>query len=54
VPNRIRPRCPKCERVMSPVYRRRDRAKTFARVPDVFWCPEGHSVAKGRSKSRFL
>lgn len=50
MPNRARPRCPKCGAAMAPVFRKRERGETYARVPEVFWCEEDTLLAKGRSK----
>lgn len=48
MPNRPRPRCPGCGTAMDPVFRKRSRGDTFARVPEVFWCDACGKGARGR------
>jgi len=48
--NRPRPRCPDCGQAMGPVFRKRPRGETFARINDVFWCDTCESLARGRIK----
>lgn len=50
MPNRPRPRCPKCGAAMAPVFRKRERGDSYARVPDVFWCEKDGKLAKGRTR----
>lgn len=54
MPNRVRPRCHKCESAMSPLYAKGPRGKAFIRVQDTFWCPADGLVAHGRRKVKFL
>lgn len=54
MPNRPRPRCPKCSAAMEPLYRKRLRGDTYARVADVFWCDACAKLARGRRKPAFL
>ena len=54
MPNRIRPRCPTCDRAMSPVYCKGPRGVSFIRIKDHFWCPDDHKMAAGRKKTAFL
>lgn len=39
---------------MEPVFRKRPRGDSYARVPDVFYCVDHGSLAKGRKKTQFL
>lgn len=54
MPNRPRPRCPACDKAMEPLFAKRVRGDTFARVEDAFWCRACGALAKGRDRSRFL
>lgn len=36
---------------MEPMYRKRARGETYARVPDVFWCDDCAKLARGRKKA---
>jgi len=35
---------------MDPVFRKRARGESFARVPEVFWCDDCGRGAKGRTR----
>lgn len=52
--NRPRPRCPECDMAMGPVFRKRPRGETYARVPDVFWCQDCTNLARGRKDPDFV
>ncbi|MGQ0536927.1 MAG: hypothetical protein ACT4PT_12755 [Methanobacteriota archaeon] len=40
---------------MAPVFQKRIRGATFARVRDVFWCDECATLSRGRgARARFL
>ena len=52
--NRVRPRCPKCEAVMKPVYRRGPRGKAFVRLKDAFCCNNDGTLARGRRKAKAI
>lgn len=51
--NRRRPRCPKCQLSMTPIYRKGTRGKSFVKIPDAFTCPEHRTIARGRRKVRY-
>lgn len=46
--NKPRPRCPKCDQAMTPLYRKRPKGKTYARAGATFWCEEHDILANGR------
>ena len=52
--NRARPRCPKCQSVMAPLFRKGARGKAYVRVRDAFTCPDDGTLARGRRKARFV
>lgn len=54
MPNRVRPRCTACTAAMLPVFRQRPRGEKMERIPDVFYCPDDHTLARGRRKPRYL
>lgn len=51
--NRVRPRCPKCQSVMAPLFRKGPRGKAYVKVRDSFVCIEDGSLARGRRNARF-
>jgi hypothetical protein len=54
MPNRVRPRCPKCQAAMTPLYRAGGRGG-FKRLRDTFTCAQHDSIlAHGRRKVRYL
>lgn len=50
MPNKSRPRCPRDDAAMIPLFRKRVRGEGYARAGEVFWCEEHDVVAKGRGK----
>ena len=54
MPNRPRPRCQECTAAMEPVFAKRERGKTHARIMETFWCRACDILAKGRAKPRYL
>ena len=54
MPNRPRPRCQDCTAAMEPVFAKRERGKTHARIMETFWCRACGMLAKGRAKPRYL
>ena len=53
MPNRPRPKCPKCGRALEPAYRKTSRGGT-TRIPDVFWCEDDGVLARGRKRTRYV
>jgi hypothetical protein len=39
---------------MGPLFRKRSRGETYARVPDAFYCPDHDLVARGRKDPQYL
>jgi hypothetical protein len=52
--NKPRPRCPKCGRVMEPAFRKREKGKSFERIPDAFTCRHDETLGKGRRRLRAI
>lgn len=57
MPNKARPRCPKCSTTMTPLYRKGARGKAMVRAGPTFICPEDTVLAKttpSRRNTNFL
>lgn len=55
MPNKPRPRCPKDDAAMSPLFAKRVRGSGFKRAGEIFWCEEHNVVSKGRGgRAKFL
>lgn len=50
MPNKPRPRCPKDNAAMVPVFTKRPRGSGYVRAGEGFYCPEHRIFAKGRGK----
>lgn len=55
MPNKPRPRCPKCDVAMAPLFRKRPRGSGYARAGNTFQCANCETLAKGRGgRAKFL
>ncbi|MCA1814066.1 MAG: hypothetical protein LC624_08965 [Halobacteriales archaeon] len=50
MPNKPRPRCPKCGAAMAPLFRKGARGTSYVRAGSAFQCPTCDVLAHGRGK----